>query len=144
MSNQYQIDARTDLSTRAPAVSARLSPQEFSIPGRIKFSVRTSSTDFESVELSRQFRRLERKWKRDTEFMSSLADKYLHESYAQIIGMGPRVVPLILRSLMWRQDDWFYALRAITRANPVSSSDAGDMEKMSRSWLAWGSKRGLI
>jgi len=143
MSDQYQIHAETDLSVRGPTVSSG-HPQDFSVPGRINFSIRTSSTDFESVELSKQFRQLEKKWKRGTEFMSSLADKYLHESYAQIIGMGPPVVPLILRSLKQQPDDWFYALRAITRANPVSVANAGDMEKMSKSWLDWGMKRGLI
>ena len=46
-----------------------------------------------------EFQRYEKKWKEDTQYTSSLTDKYLHPSYARIIGMGQPAVPLILRSL---------------------------------------------
>ncbi len=90
-----------------------------------------------------EFKKYEKKWIRDTRYLSSLTDKYLHPSYARIIGMGPPVVPLILQSLMKQPNDWFYALRAITGANPVRLADAGDMQKMAQAWLAWGRERGL-
>lgn len=90
-----------------------------------------------------EFRKHETKWTRDTRYSSSLSDKYLHPSYARIIGMGPSVVPLILQRLKQQPNDWFYALRAITGANPVRPGDAGDMQKMAQIWLAWGKKRGL-
>ncbi len=93
--------------------------------------------------VSREFKKHEKKWKRDTQYSSSLTDKYLHPSYARIIGMGQPAVPLILRSLKQQPNDWFYALRAITGANPVRSADAGDMQKMSQAWLTWGRKGGL-
>ena len=93
--------------------------------------------------LPEEFKKHEKKWKRDTQYSSSLTDKYLHSSYARIIGMGKPAVPLILRSLKQQPNDWFYALRAITGANPVRSADAGDMQKMSHAWLAWGRERGL-
>ena len=57
--------------------------------------------------------------------------------------MGPPVVPLILQSLKKQPNDWFYALRAITGANPVRSADAGDMQKMAQAWVTWGKKRGF-
>ncbi len=90
-----------------------------------------------------EFKKHEKKWKRDTRYTSSLMDKYLHQSYARIIGMGQPAVSLILRSLEQQPDDWFYALRAITSANPVHSTHAGDMQKMTRAWLNWGRRRGL-
>lgn len=90
-----------------------------------------------------EFKKQEKKWVRDTGYSSSLTDKYLHPSYSRIIGMGWPVVPLILQSLKQQPNDWFYALRAITGANPVRSRDAGDMQKMAQVWLNWGRKRGL-
>ena len=90
-----------------------------------------------------EFKKQEKKWIRETLYSSSLTDKYLHPSYARIIGMGLPVVPLILQSLEKEPNDWFYALRAITGANPVRSKDAGYMQKMSQAWLSWGRKRGL-
>jgi hypothetical protein len=97
-----------------------------------------------SRALANEFRKHEQKWMRETKYMSSLTDKYLHPSYARIIGMGERVVPHILRSMEQSPNDWFYALRAITGENPVSSPQAGDMDRMTRAWLAWGKRRKLI
>jgi len=76
--------------------------------------------------------------------MSSLSDKYLHPSYADIIGMGQKAIGPILRSLQREPNDWFYALRHITKANPVLPQDAGDMRVMTQRWLKWGAQRGYI
>ncbi len=91
-----------------------------------------------------EFTKHERQWKRDTRFTSSLADKFLHPSYARIIGMGWPAVSLILKSLERQTDDWFYALRAITGADPVNAKDVGHISKMAQAWLRWGRERGLI
>jgi len=81
------------------------------------------------------------KWKRETIHLSSPTQKYIHPSYARIIGLGLSVVPLILDDLRKQGGDWFYALRAITGENPIKTSMAGDMPKMTRAWLLWGAKR---
>ena len=44
----------------------------------------------------------------------------------------PAVVPLILSELEKEPDLWFWALEAITDENPVSESDAGDIEASAR------------
>lgn len=94
--------------------------------------------------LEAEFARHEKKWKKDTRFVSSLHDKYLHPSYARIIGLGVPVVPYILRGLERESDDWFYALRSVTGENPVPMSAAGNVPKMADIWLTWGRKRGLL
>jgi hypothetical protein len=91
-----------------------------------------------------EFKKHERRWKRDTQYTSSLSEKYLHASYARIIGLGWAAVPLILSSLEREPDDWFYALRAITGADPVRTAHAGVMPKMSEVWINWGRHHGLI
>ena len=93
--------------------------------------------------LQEEFKKHARKWVRDTQFVSSLTDKYLHTSYARIIGMGRPAVPMILERIRQQPGDWFYALRAMTGDNPVKSADAGDMQKMTQAWLDWGREKGL-
>jgi hypothetical protein len=91
-----------------------------------------------------EFRKHAKKWKRETFHLSSPTDKYLHPSYARVIGLGRDVIPHILRELVTSPDDWFYALRAISGENPVTASAAGDMHKMTALWMAWGKARGIV
>jgi hypothetical protein len=90
-----------------------------------------------------EFKKHERKWKRETRHLSDPAEKYLHPSYARVIGLGWPAVRLILRSLKREPADWFYALRAITGANPVTTAMAGDVRQMSQAWINWGERRGI-
>ena len=58
--------------------------------------------------------------------------------------MGPSVVPLILSRLESEgsePDHWFWALRALTGANPVTENECGDIAKMARAWIDWGKIR---
>ena len=65
-------------------------------------------------------------------------------SYQRIIGLGPKVVPLILVELQKETNHWFWALEAITGENPVPKEDAGDVEASARAWIAWGKKNGHL
>lgn len=95
-------------------------------------------------KLESEFMKHEKKWKDDTRHISSPIDKYLHPSYARIIGLGWPAVKFVLRSLQKQPDDWFYALRAITNVNPVSDDAAGDVKRMSEMWIGWGKKNGVL
>ena len=66
-----------------------------------------------------RFRELRNDWKSKTRHLSNTAQISLVFSYQKIIGMGPAVVPLILSELEKEPDLWFWALEAITDANPV-------------------------
>ena len=68
----------------------------------------------------------------------------MHPAYQQIIGMGPKALPFILRALEKDIDHWFWALQAITGEDTVPQEDMGDMAKMREIWLAWGRERGLL
>jgi hypothetical protein len=78
-----------------------------------------------------------------TRHLSSPTDRYLHPSYARIIGLGLAAVPLILEAMKRDPDDWFYALRAITGVNPVTAAMAGNMKKMTEAWIRWGENNGF-
>jgi hypothetical protein len=65
-------------------------------------------------------------------------------SYQRIIGMGGRVVPLILREMENEGDDpdhWFWALEMITGADPVPVEAYGDTVQMAQAWHSWAEGR---
>ena len=49
----------------------------------------------------------------------------MHPAYQQIVGMGRSAVPFILKELANGPGHWFWALRAISGEDPVSSQGQG-------------------
>jgi|SRR5579863_4365593 len=96
----------------------------------------------ESTELI--FRALADQWRKDTRFLSATDDMVLHPAYQNIIGMGPDVIPLLLRELQTRPGQWFWALRSIAREDPVQEADVGNIRRMTEAWLNWGREKGYL
>jgi len=94
--------------------------------------------------LVERFQFLKDDWKRNTRHLSNVAQISLVFSYQNIIGMGPAVVPLILKELEKEPDHWFWALEAITGENPVGENEAGDLEAPARAWVQWGKQKGIL
>jgi hypothetical protein len=65
-------------------------------------------------------------------------------SYQQIIGIGEPAVPLLLEELRREPDHWFWALEAITMANPVPKEASGKIRQMAMAWIEWGIREGYI
>ena len=99
-----------------------------------------SSQPAESIE--DRFRRLEEIWTRETGYLSSYTDIVKHPAFQEILRMGERVVPLMLRDLEERPRLWVWALPDLTGANPVTEADAGNIAKMSEAWLSWAKANG--
>jgi hypothetical protein len=95
-------------------------------------------------ESEQKFDRLVQQWRQETMFKSRAADITSHFAYYQIIGMGSKAVPLILRQVQQGEGHWFLALRALTGENPVTAEEAGNLTKMARAWVEWGKQRGLV
>lgn len=95
-------------------------------------------------EIKEAFNHLVDDWLKNRPKGVDVADMVAHPSYQRIIGMGEAAVPLLLNELRRKPDHWFMALYAITGANPVPSESEGNVKKMAKSWLAWGSERGYI
>src|SRR5205823_3160610 len=70
--------------------------------------------------------------------------KLQHPAYRAIIGMGDKVIPLILMELRDRPGHWFEALRAITKQTPVPVQDRADSKKVRKAWLEWGRDQGYL
>ncbi len=97
----------------------------------------------QTVEIEETFLELAEQWRRETGLLSSITKMSMHPAYQRIIGMGQPVVPLILRDLDREPDHWFWALQAITGANPVKPEQRGRIEQMAEAWIQWGRENGL-
>jgi hypothetical protein len=89
-----------------------------------------------------RFSRLAAQWKADTCILSSITEIAMHPAYQQIIGMGPAAIPLILKELERSPDQWFWALKAISGADPVPSESRGRVREMTSHWLKWAREQG--
>jgi len=89
-----------------------------------------------------KFRRLADQWLRETEHVSSVKKACMHPAYQRIIGMGPAVVPYLLRELERNPDHWVWALNAITEEDPASAEDS--LEGAKTAWLQWGREKGYL
>lgn len=78
----------------------------------------------------------------ETRSESSTVKIAIHPAYQQIIGLGTPVVPLLLRELERRSGRWFWALKAISRFDPVATSDRGRTGKIIEAWLQRGTDAG--
>jgi hypothetical protein len=92
--------------------------------------------------LEQRFRELVALWKQERGPYSSSAQLAQHPAYQQIIGMGPEVIPLLLRELDREPDHWFRALHALTGANPAPATSRGKVREMAEAWLEWGREQG--
>lgn len=88
------------------------------------------------------FHSLAASWRQETAVYSDPERIAMNPSYQKIIGLGPAVIPLILQDLKIEPDHWFWALRAVTREDPVLSEHVGDINLMASDWLSWGSNHG--
>jgi hypothetical protein len=95
-----------------------------------------------SDSLKEEFEALVYRWKKDTQFSSTMIDIAMHPAYQQIIGMGPCAIVLILKKLSSELDHWFWALNAITREDPVPEESHGNIKAMAQAWLDWGKSKG--
>jgi|WetSurMetagenome_2_1015567.scaffolds.fasta_scaffold138102_2 hypothetical protein len=96
-----------------------------------------------SASIPERFYELLSEWKAECSFTSSVTKLVMHPAYQHIIGLGSEAVPLILRELEKSPDNWFWALNAITGADPVSPSDRGRIKKMADAWIQWGKEQGI-
>lgn len=96
-------------------------------------SAQLSEQDYEP--LRDHFNALTDEWITATRLSSSLAETCMHPAYQQIIGLGPKVLPLILEDVEAGELHWGWALRALTGRDAAEGvqtlPDARD------AWLRW-------
>ena len=117
-------------------------PEEQSVITVVLPGDETQTTTDESFQ--HEFALHAAKWAADTAHLSSIEEAASHPSYRRIMQMGDSVIPLILKELQVRPNQWFRALRILTGENPIKQQDAGNVRKMVDAWLEWGRKRNLL
>jgi hypothetical protein len=95
-------------------------------------------------DVRQRFQQLAAEWKERSRHLSNTAQMAMLKPYQRIIGMGDRALPLILEELQREPDHWFWALEAITQANPVPPEAAGKVRQMAEAWIAWGKQHGYL
>jgi len=100
------------------------------------------ATSAASRTTEEKFNQLAWEWRNETGTLSRLDMRFMHPAYQQIIGMGPPVIPYVLRDLADSRDHWFWALAAISGESPITSEMNGDMNRVAEAWLEWGRRRG--
>ncbi len=93
-----------------------------------------------SIEV--RFKDLSAEWRENTAHLSSITDQAMFPAYQRIIGFGAAVIPFIMEELRSEPDQWFWALKSITGADPVVDSDRGNIRAMAAAWISWGRSHG--
>lgn len=89
------------------------------------------------IELEQKFQKLTEEWHRETAMLSLVSQMAAHPAYQKIINMGKPAIPLLLKELETEPDYWFWALREITRENPVQPEQQGRLKQMAQAWLQY-------
>lgn len=92
-----------------------------------------------------KFQNLAQQWKTERGARSSITETAMLQPYQSIIGMGEDAIRPIISELRSEGDDpdqWFWALRAVTQANPVNPEHQGDFAKMAQAWIEWAEDNG--
>jgi hypothetical protein len=96
----------------------------------------------DNTELEKIFNDLVQQWLTETRGISSINQMSMHSAYQQIIGMGKDAIPLLLREIERRSGHWFWALKSISREDPVAPEQRGKIKEMTHAWLDWGKNQG--
>jgi hypothetical protein len=98
-----------------------------------------------SSEVRQEFEELAQTWYSKTKYLSVLKEKINNSYYRQIIGMGDKIIPILLEKLQRNPQHWFTALADIARKrNPIKDEDKGNVQRMVEAWLNWGKQNSYI
>lgn len=93
--------------------------------------------------IEREFQELVETWRNERGPTSSVTELAIHPAYQRIVAMGQKIIPYLLWELARRPDHWFWALNAITGADPVKPEHRGKVSKMAEDWIQWGREQGI-
>jgi hypothetical protein len=89
----------------------------------------------EFISLEDKFNALADAW--DDHNLGSPKIDYRSLSVLQIIGMGPNVIPFLIKRLESGETRWIFALKCITGEEAESPDMRGDANQVIDSWSNW-------
>lgn len=137
MSRQYstEITRNTGLTQEASILSCNYSNAVNAFKGNsVLISDRIENQEF------KHFLQLKDKWKSETLYYSSSSHIFNNSAYREIIALGSKTIPWIIRELKKTNDHWFYALKKISGENPINPDHYGIIPKMKEDWIEWAQK----
>ncbi|MBG6060994.1 hypothetical protein IWX83_000768 [Flavobacterium sp. CG_9.1] len=137
MSRLYstEITRNTGLTQEASILSCNYSNAVNTFKGNsVLISDRIENQEF------KHFLQLKDKWKSETLYYSSSSQIFNNSAYREIIALGSKTIPWIIRELKKTNDHWFYALKKISGENPVNPDHYGIITKMKEDWIEWAQK----
>lgn len=94
------------------------------------------------IEVADLFSSLVSEWREATAYDSNVERIILNSAYQRIIGLGPQVLPHIMKDLDETRDHWFWALMAIVGEDKASGQTS--VGAATEAWLAWGRSVGIF
>lgn len=84
-----------------------------------------------------EFLKLSNQWKEETKILSDSNKIYSNKNYIDIINIGPKAIPFILKDWENSNAHWFHALYKITGENPIQPENNGNILKMKEDWIKY-------
>lgn len=97
-----------------------------------------------NMALEDYFNGLKYLWLEETKYSSNIYFTTKHPAYIKIIQLGNDILPLLLRDMLEYNTHWFFALKEISRENPIKKEHVGNVQEMTNDWLAWGKRMNYI
>lgn len=87
-----------------------------------------------------RFEELATELENDCMFVSSPNQVVSHASYREIVGMGGKIIPLLIKRLDNQPTLWLLALQDITGLNPIKRQNRGNIPMVINDWKNWYKK----
>ena len=129
------------MATTTGSIPGQLIPRDpVARPPELRALIGGRSVAFDSVE--KKFKALSGEWKLRRLGLSVV--DYNDFANLQIIGMGPAVIPYLLKEVHNGTSIWVFALKCITGAEAETPAMHGDGKAVRQAWLEWGKRHGYL
>ncbi|MEZ0006271.1 hypothetical protein ABH942_001634 [Flavobacterium sp. 28YEA47A] len=132
MRTYYPSELRTSITSEANVLATNFSNAINTFRGT---SILVS--DRMENKMFKNFLKLKDSWVLETMFASNSNEIFNNHAYQEIICMGQKSVPWIIRELKKSNDHWFFALREITGVDPILPEHYGKINDMKNDWINW-------
>jgi len=85
-------------------------------------------------EIEYKFKHFKNEWIKQIGYHSNPDIVYNNENYKEIINLGDKVVPFLIKDLNENNGDWLFALSTILNVDPIKKENIGNWDGMKKDW----------